>query len=386
MNSPYGLKTALVYEWLIHQAGGEKTLASIASAYPAPIYTLVHSQKHWGQAFSDPIYTSFIQKLPFSSTLYRHYLPLFPLAIEQFDFSSYDLVLSVSHAVAKGVLTTAEQLHLCYCFTPMRYAWDLTHRYLERTGPLQRALARPWLHYLRNWDSASANRVDHFATISRAMARRIAKIYRRSSTVIHPPVATQRAVFSDAKEEYYLTASRMVSYKRMDLIVAAFSHMPHRKLVVVGEGPERKRIEKQAKKNVEILGWRSDLELRELMQKAKGFIFAADEDFGIVSVEAQAAGTPVIAFESGGSLDTVIGGKTGLFFPEQTVRSLCDAIELFERSSFDPHVIRAHAQTFSEERFIKEFKTFVESKSREFYEIHHSCRRQWRAPVAPFSP
>ena len=222
-------------------AGGEKALASIARAYPAPIYTLVHSQKDWKEAFPGPIHTSFIQKLPFASQLYRHYFPLFPLAIEQFDFSSYERVISVSHAVAKGAMTTAEQLHLCYCLTPVRYAWDLTHRYLERTGVLQRAFARPCLHYLRNWDSASVNRVDHFATISRAMARRIQKVYNRYSTIIHPPVATHAALFSEAKEEYYLTASRLVPYKRIDLIVEAFSLMPDCKLVVVGEGPERKK-------------------------------------------------------------------------------------------------------------------------------------------------
>ncbi len=368
------MKTALVYEWLVTIAGGEKALASIASAYPAPIYTLVHSPKDLGGAFPGPIHTSFIQKLPFASKLYRHYFPLFPLAIEQFDFSSYDLVISVSHAVAKGAMTTAEQLHLCYCFTPVRYAWDLTHRYLERTGVLQRTLARPCLHYLRNWDIASVNRVDHFATISRAMARRIEKVYNRRSTIIHPPVATQSAFFSDAKEEYYLTASRMVPYKRIDLIVESFSHMPSRKLVVVGDGPERKNIEKLAKKNVELLGWRSDRELRELMQKAKGFVFAADEDFGIVVVEAQAAGTPVIALQSGGALDTVIEGQTGSFFREQTVKSLCEAIESFERSSFDPYLIRSHAEKFSEERFVREFKAFVDSKSREFNEVRYSRR------------
>lgn len=356
------MKTALVYEWLITRGGGEKTLESIYKVFPSPIHTLVHAPQKLKSGVFDlqEIHTSFIQKLPFATSFYRHYLPLFPLAIEQFDLRGYDVVISVSHAVAKGVLTTADQLHLCYCFTPIRYAWDLTHQYLEGVGGLQKAVARACLHYLRNWDIASLGRVDHFATISHAMARRIKKVYNRDSVVIYPPVNVEAIPFCDTKEEYYLTVSRMVPYKKIDLIVEAFSHLPHHKLIVVGEGPEKKRIQALAGKNVELLGWRSDAEVRELMRKAKGFIFAADEDFGIVVVEAQAAGTPVIAFGKGGALETVVAGETGLFFYEQTMKSLCETICAFEKRAFDPQRIRSHAERFNEERFSCEFKQFVE--------------------------
>jgi len=344
--------------------GGERTLHAIAEAYPAPIHTLVHDAKRLkeGVFAGKQIHTSFIQKLPFASRLYRYYLPLFPLAIEQFDLSGSDLVISTSHAVAKGVLTTAEQLHLCYCFTPMRYAWDLTHRYLDGISGFQRGIARASLHYLRNWDIASLGRVDHFATISHYIAARIRKVYGREATVIYPPVDTHQIPFRAVKEGYYLTVSRMVPYKRIDLLVEAFSHLPDKKLLVIGDGPEMKKVKAAAGKNVEILGWQPDVKVREYMAGAKGFLFAAEEDFGIVVVEAQAAGTPVIAFGKGAVRETVVPGKTGLFFAEQTVASICSAIQEFEKRGFDPEELRRHAQQFSRERFIQEFKQFVEQK------------------------
>jgi glycosyltransferase involved in cell wall biosynthesis len=206
-------------------------------------------------------------------------------------------------------------------------------------------------------------RVDHFACISQYIARRIKKVYGRDATVIYPPVDTEHIPFSSSKEDYYLVVSRMVPYKRMDLIVEAFSHLPDKRLVVVGDGPEMKKIKSLAKKNVEILGWQSDEKTRELMKKAKGFLFAAEEDFGIVVVEAQAAGTPVICFGKGGVLETVVDGATGLFYPEQTVTSLIDAIHKFEKRGFDPHEISLHAQQFNRQRFCREFKQFVENKT-----------------------
>jgi glycosyltransferase involved in cell wall biosynthesis len=371
------MKTALVYDWLLTMGGGEKTLSAIQEAYPSPIYTLVHDPKRMkGTAFeSSQVHSSFIQKFPFSKRLYRNYLPFFPLAIEQFDLSSYDVIISASHAVSKGVLTHAGQVHLCYCFTPMRYAWDLTHRYLEGVSGVQKLAAKASLHYLRNWDISSLGRVDHFAAISHYIAGRIKKVYGKDATVIYPPVETEDIAFSAAKDNYYLAVSRMVPYKRIDLIVEAFSHLPDKRLVVVGDGPEMKKVKSLAKQNVEILGWQSDEKIRALMKGAKAFLFAAEEDFGIVVVEAQAAGTPVIALGQGASLETVVPGRTGLFYPRQSIESLIEAIYAFEKNAFDPAEIRAHAQKFNRQRFIEEFKQFVTMKIEEFDEVRHFSRR-----------
>jgi glycosyltransferase involved in cell wall biosynthesis len=371
------MKSALVYDWLVTMGGGEKTLAAIAEVYPAPIYTLVHDAKRLkGSPFEDAcVQTSFLQKFPLALRYYRHYLPLFPLAIEQFDLSSHDVIISTSHAVAKGVLTQPYQLHLCYCLTPMRYAWDLTHRYLDGVQGIQKTIAKAALHYLRNWDIASLGRVDHFAAISHYIARRIKKVYGRESMVIYPPVDTDLMPFRQKKEEYYLTVSRMVPYKKIDMIVEAFSQMPEKKLIVIGDGPEMKKVKSKASQNVEILGQQSDAMVREYMSKAKAFLFAAEEDFGIVVVEAQACGTPVIAYGKGAALETVIEEKTGTFFREQTVSSLCDAVRQFEQKEFDPDEIRRHALFFNRTRFKNEFKQFVERKIEEHYESHHSCRR-----------
>ncbi len=359
------MKTALVHDWLVTMGGGEKTLAAIQEAYPSPIHTLVHDRQSMkGTPFENKeIYTSFIQKLPFAKHLYRNYLPFFPMAIEHFDLSDYDMVISTSHAVSKGVLTHPEQLHLCYCFTPMRYAWDLTHRYLDGLKGMRKVVAKASLHYLRNWDIASLGRVDHFAAISDYIAKRIKKVYGRESTVIYPPVDTEEIPFSSSKDDYYLTISRMVPYKRMDLIVEAFSHLPDKRLIVVGDGPEMKKVKSLSKKNVEVLGWMSDEKIRELMKGAKAFVFAAEEDFGIVVVEAQAAGTPVICFGKGAVLETVVSGRTGLFYPEQNIASLIHAINDFDKHVFNPHEVRIHAQQFNRQRFVKEFKQFVDSKN-----------------------
>jgi glycosyltransferase involved in cell wall biosynthesis len=364
-------KTALVYDWLVTLGGGEKTLEAIYECFPAPIYTLVHDKKAMQRtAFANAkIHTSFLQKVPLATACYRYLLPFFPLAIEQFNLDGYDLVLSTSHAVAKGALT--HQLHLCYCLTPMRYAWDLMHRYLENLGPVQKLLARATLHRMRNWDIASLNRVDHFAAISQTIARRIKKIYGRESQVIYPPVDVDKIPFQEAKEDFYLSVSRLVPYKRVDLIVEAFSHTPQRKLVVIGDGPEMNKVKRKAGKNIEILGRQSDEIVHDYMKRAKAFVFAAEEDFGIVPVEAQAAGTPVIAFGQGGALETVVSQKTGLFFDAQTIPSLINTLNTFEEMTFAPKCCRDNAQKFNKTRFQTEFRDFV----RVSYENHHSCRR-----------
>ncbi|MCB1072336.1 MAG: glycosyltransferase family 4 protein [Chlamydiales bacterium] len=365
------MKVALVHDWLVAMGGAEKVLESLAETFPSDLFTLVKDPKSLiGTPFETmDIKTSFIQKLPKAKKKYRSYLPLFPLAIEQFDLSDYDLVISSSHSTAKGVLTHAEQIHICYCHTPMRYAWDLYQQYLResnlKSGP-KGILAKFFLHYLRMWDAHSSARVNAYVANSQYVARRIKKLYQKEASVIHPPVNLDYFKLEENKEDFYLTASRMVPYKKMDLIVEAFSQMPDKRLVVIGDGPEMEKIKGKAKKNVEILGFQDDQRLRAYLQRAKGFIFAALEDFGILPVEAQACGTPVIAFGKGGALETVVDHQTGLFFPEQTVASLIGAVETFERKTFDPKVIRTHAETFREEVFKEKFQALVREKYEEF--------------------
>jgi glycosyltransferase involved in cell wall biosynthesis len=357
------MKTALIHDWLVSQAGGaEKVFEAIYRLFPSEIYTLVKSQESIrDRAFArETIHSSFIESLPFGRVRHRTYLPLFPLAIEQFDLSSYDLIISSSHCVAKGVLTHADQLHLCYCHTPMRYAWDLTHQYLrEEKGWKAGKLARLFLHYLRSWDFCSTPRVDAFAVNSHHVAKRVKKIYGRESTVIYPPVEIDFFEMRERKEDFYVTASRMVPYKKIDLIVEAFSSMPDKRLVVVGDGPEFAKIKAKAGKNIELLGYQSDVVLEDLLERAKAFVFAGIEDFGIVLVEAQACGTPVIALGKGASLETVREGETGVFFREQTVQELRDAVFRFEKMEWDGSLIRAHAETFGSKRFAASFTDWV---------------------------
>ena len=368
------MKIALVHDWLTALAGAEKVLEAIYELYPSPIYTLIKDEeKLKGSIFEEAdIRTSFIQKLPKAIDKYRNYLLLFPLAIEQFDLSNYDIIISSSHAVAKGVLTNSNQLHICYCHTPIRYVWDLYHKYLEETGlsrGIKGLLAKFVLHYIRIWDFTTINRVDYFVANSKYVARRIKKIYGRKSTVIYPPVDVDKFEVYTQKRDFYLTVSRMVPYKKIDLIVEAFSKMPDKKLIVIGDGPEFERIRKNATKNVEILGYQPFEVLKEYMKTAKAFIFVAEEDFGIVPVEAQACGTPVIAYGKGGVTESVINGETGIFFEEQTANALVEAIKKFEKleDKFDPLKIRRNAERFSKDRFKREFKVFVEEKIEEFF-------------------
>jgi glycosyltransferase involved in cell wall biosynthesis len=364
------LKTALIYDWFADgSGGGEKTFEAIYELFPSPIYTLLKSpQALFGTAFEkEQIYTSFIQKLPFALKKYRTYLPLFPLAIEQFDLSCYDLLISCSHCVAKGILTHADQVHLCYCYTPMRYAWDLYHQYLEEAQikrGLKGRLAQFFLHYLRLWDFQSCNRVDAFGAISHYVARRIRKTYGREAKVIYPPVDLSFFELEKKKDPFYITASRMVPYKKIDLIVEAFSQMPDQTLIVIGEGPEQEKIRAKAGKNIQLLGYQSNASLKSYLQKARAFIFAAVEDFGILPVEAQACGTPVIAYGRGAVLETVENGKTGLFFNEQTPQSIREAVERFERQqdAFDPEQIRAATGRFGVERFKTEMGLWVQEE------------------------
>jgi glycosyltransferase involved in cell wall biosynthesis len=307
--------------------------------------------------------TTFLQHFPFAKKLYRSYLPWMPLAIEQLDLSAYDIVISSSHAVAKGVLTGPDQIHISYVHSPIRYAWDMQHQYLKETG-LDRGIkgyvAKRILHNIRLWDYRTANGVDHFVANSHFIARRIWKVYRREAEVIYPAVDTAQFTPQAEKEDFYLTASRLVPYKKVDLIVESFAAMPTKKLVVIGDGPDMKKVRAKAGKNVEILGFQSSEKLVSYMQRAKAFVFAAEEDFGLTPLEAQACGTPVIAYGKGGSLETVTRA-TGLYFPAQTTKAIQQAVSEFEtrQSDFTVEQCVKHANQFAPERFRTQFKDFV---------------------------
>ncbi|AZR62452.1 glycosyltransferase family 4 protein [Klebsiella quasipneumoniae] len=376
----HNMNVGLVADWLVTYAGSEKVIKEFIEIFPdADLYSIVDflSNKDRSLFKNKKATTSFIQKLPSSKSKYHKYLPLMPLAIEQLDVSKHDVVLSSCHAVSKGVITGPDQLHICYVHSPIRYAWDLQHQYLKEAGldkGLKGLLAKWFLHKIRIWDYRTANGVDHFIANSHFIARRIKKVYGRSSTVIYPPVDINRFTLCDKKEDYYLTASRMVPYKRMDLIVEAFSKMPEKQLVVIGDGSEMAKIKSKATNNIKILGYQSNKVMQEYMQKAKAFVFAAEEDFGITPVEAQACGTPVIAFGKGGALETIrpygVEKPTGIFFAKQEASSLIDAVILFESKlqAFDPANCRENALRFSVERFQNEISEFIDAKWKQFHD------------------
>jgi glycosyltransferase involved in cell wall biosynthesis len=367
------MKIAIIQEWLVTVGGSDKVVKAISEVFPhADIFTLVADVSTCKELDIDfnKVKTSFIQKLPFGKSRHRMYLPLMPFAIEQFDLREYDVIISSSHAVAKGVLTKNTQLHICYCHSPMRYAWDLHHEYLFDAGlnkGLKGLFAKYMLHRIRLWDVLSSFRVDYFISNSNYIAKRIKKVYRRDAVTIYPNVDISHFNLCEVKEDYFLASSRLVAYKKIDLIVKAFNQMPDKKLVVIGGGPDLEKIIKLAGTNIEVMGYQPFNVLKEKMQNAKALVFAADEDFGIIPVEVQACGTPVIAFGKGGSLETVVENKTGLFFKEQTMESIVDAVNRFENQNdqFNPLEIRKHAEKFSEERFKKEIKDFVLTKYNE---------------------
>ena len=368
------MRVAIIHDWLTIYAGAERILEQILAVFPdADLFSMVDFLPKDQRGFirDKRITTSFIQKFPFAQTRYRQYLPLMPLAIEQFDLSAYDLVISNSYAVAKGVLTGPDQLHVCLCCSPMRYAWDLQHQYLAESGLNKGLKAWPvrWLlHRLRLWDMRTANQVDGFIAVSRFIARRIRKVYRRAATVIYPPVDVRTFTLHKRKEDFYLVVSRLVPYKKIDLIVETFSGMPEKKLVVIGDGPDKKKVCAKAKANIRILSYQPVEIVRDYMQRARAFVFMAEEDFGIAPVEAQACGTPVIAYGKGGLTETIIPGETGLLFPAQSSESMMQAVAAFESGgcSFDPERIRKNAERFSAERFRQEFAEQIEREWTQF--------------------
>lgn len=371
------IKIALVHDWFVTIGGAEKVVSEILSVFPeADVYSIIsyipQDKKHFVRY--KKVRTSFVSKLPFAEKGYRVYLPFMTYAVEQFDLSAYDVIISSSHAVAKGIITNPNQLHICYCHTPMRYAWDLQHQYLQEdtTGLGIKSFVMRWmLHKIRIWDLRTINGVDYFIANSDYIGKRIYKCYRRDSTTIYPNVETATFTLNNncERQEFYLTASRFVPYKKIDVIVAAFKHIPNKKLIVIGDGPQFKKIKKTATPNVEMLGFQNNQVLIESMQKCKAFIFAAEEDFGITPVEAQSCGAPVIAFGKGGALETILGlgesaSPTGVFFYEQTENSIVNAINQFEENidKFNPENCSKNASRFSGSRFRQELYNFVSEK------------------------
>jgi glycosyltransferase involved in cell wall biosynthesis len=366
------MKIAVVHEWLVDWAGSEQVLQQILACYPdADLFSLVDflPDELRGRVLGKRATTSFLQRMPFARAALWRYLPLMPFAMESLDLSGYDLVISSSHAVAKGVVTSAQQIHVSYVHSPMRYAWDLEDQYLrspELDGPLRRFVARRIFRYLRNWDVRTSANPDALAANSKFVAQRIARVWKRSSRVIWPPVDTGRFLPGAKKGDFFLCASRLHYYKRFDVIVEAFASLPDQTLVVIGDGPERKRLESMAPPNVTFLGYQTDERLIDHLQRANALLFAAEEDFGILPVEAQACGTPVIAFGSGGALETVRGldepEPTGVFFSTQASQDVVLAVRTFleNRARFAVAACRANALRFGIERFRDAFRGFVD--------------------------
>ena len=360
------MKVAIVHYWFVSMRGGEAFISALLDLFPdADIYTHVYDR----HAVSDKIAgrkiaTTFIQNLPFAKHLYQSYLPLMPLALEQIDLRSYDLVISSESGPAKGVLTSPECLHICYCHTPMRYLWDMYHDYKKISGPLKRIAMIPLFHYLRLWDTASAQRVDRFLANSKHVAKRIKKIYRRDAVVIHPPVTVEDFFVSEKPDDFYLMVGQLVGYKRADLAIRAFNRMK-KPLIVIGEGEQLAVLKKIAGPTVALMGRQPFSIIQKHYAKCRALIFPGEEDFGIVPLEAMASGRPVIAYGRGGALETVVEGETGIFFHEQSEEGLMGAIDAFEsdQNRFKPIVCRNRAIRFNTKRFQKEFLQFVEQNT-----------------------
>ncbi|MGP9654016.1 glycosyltransferase family 4 protein [Halomonas sp. AOP35-4E-18] len=365
------MKVAIVHDWLTTWAGAEKALAELLNCFPqAEIFTTVNFLEQGANPALERhvIHTSFIQRLPFAKKRYRQYLPLMPLAVEQFDLKGFDLILSSSHAVAKGVISDPNAVHICYCYSPMRYAWDMQHQYLRQSGKekgVMSWLMRWQLHRLRQWDYISAQRVDHFVAISNYIKRRIETCYRREAEVIYPPVDVDKFCYDRPRDSFYLTASRMVPYKRIDLVIEAFNKTPERQLIVIGDGPDYAKLASLAGPNVTLMGYQPDSVLVDHLERAQAFIFMAEEDFGILPVEAQAAGAPVIGYGVGGLAETTLNNVSGLWVEEQSSSALVERIEQFEihkhqdEAIFSPEVCRKNAERFATAHFTKAIQSLV---------------------------
>lgn len=370
------MRVALVHDYLNQYGGAERVLETFAEIFPdAFIYTLIYDPKKARGVFSHKkIRTSFLQKIPFAKSYHRIFPFLMPIAIEQFDLSNYDVVLSDSASFAKGVITKPETLHICYCHTPPRFAWDDSHKYIEEFGfpKIIKKVIPFFMNYIRLWDREAALRVDKFICNSNFVAKRIKKYYNREAKVIYPPVDTK--MFYPAKsdghrtnEASFLMVGRLLAYKRFDIAIKAFKGLEH-SLKIIGNGPEEKKLKKMAGKNIEFLGELSGVQLRSAYQNCRALIFPQEEDFGIVALEAMACGKPVIAYRGGGALESIKEGETGVFFNEQTPESLIKAVREFRLENFNPQKICKHALKFSKEKFKKKIKNFVE---RSYYDHRH---------------
>jgi glycosyltransferase involved in cell wall biosynthesis len=355
---------AIVHDFFCNIGGSDAVVQALHQLFPdAPVYTLIVYDRNRDAEFIQEmkLRLSFLQRIPWARRSHQPFLPLFPIAVEQFDLHGYDLIITSSHSCAKGVITPPETVHICYCHTPMRYAWDMYPEYTLQMGRLARAITALVMHYIRLWDVLSTARVDHFIANSRFVARRIWKYYRREATVIYPPVDTTYFTPEDRDEDYYLVVSRLTAYKRIDLAVAAFNRLG-RPLRIIGDGPELRRLQAMAGANITFLGHQSRATVREHLARCRALIFPGVEDFGIVPVEAQAAGRPVIAYAAGGALETVTDGVTGLFFQEQSPAALCATVEQFEQTVFDKQLIRENARQFDVARFAEQMRVFIAAK------------------------
>ncbi len=359
------MKVALVHDHLAQDGGAEKVLKVFADMFPdAPIYTLLYEPANADKYYKDRrIETSIIQKLPGGVKHYQWYMPFMPMAVEFFDLRKYDLVLSDTASFAKGVITSPEAKHICYCHTPTRYLWSDTHQYINelKYNKYFKKIISLVLNYIRLWDRQAADRVDKFIANSKTVEKRISKYYRRNSQVIYPPVETEKCFLSESVGDYFLAGCRLAPYKRIDVLIKAFLQMPDKKLKIFGDGVDMSRLKKIANnaENIEFLGRIYEEEKYKLMSKCLAFLNPQEEDFGIAPVEVMASGRPVIAYKKGGALETVIEEKTGLFFDSQKVDSLINVIKNFDSKNFDSHFIRKHAEKFSVERFKKEIKEFI---------------------------
>ncbi|MGH2514546.1 MAG: glycosyltransferase, partial [Ktedonobacterales bacterium] len=382
------MRIALVHDYLNQMGGAEKVLLTLHDLFPqAPIYTSIYDPKRVDRRFRTmDIRTSFMQRLPLVKRHHQPFLPLYPQAFERMDLRAYDLVISDSSAFAKGIVTRPEALHICYCYTPMRWAWNY-EEYVERErlGRIARTLLPPFVTWLRQWDYATAGRVDYFVAISPSVAARIAKFYRRESAFIPPPVDTSHFYVAPQHEDYFLIVSRLVPYKRIDLAVKAFS-MLGLPLRIIGTGRDEKRLRRMASKNIEFLGRLPDDEVRAQMARCRAFIFPGEEDFGLTPVEAMASGRPVIAYGAGGALASIVEGGTGLFFYQQTPEALAEVVMSFRDEYFDPQAIRRHAEEFDTNRFLRRFTQFVETKIASHPVLAHRAGLEYRGPGHAFSP
>lgn len=365
-----------MHDWLTNMGGAERVIMNFKEIYPdAPIYTSIYNPEKMDNAFRNfDIRTSFIQDKKSAKENHQKYFPFMPMAFESFDLNEYDIVLSSSTCCAKGVITNPETMHICYCNTPMRYGWEFYYQYANdsKMNPLKRKFLKYFINYMRLWDNVSSNRVDYFIANSENVANRIWKHYRRESVVIHPPVRAKFYNVSEIDEDYFLIVSRLVPYKKVDLAVQVFNELGL-PLVIIGDGSERDNLEHQAKSNIKFLGRQPDNVLKQYYSKCRAFIFPGEEDFGITPLEAQASGRPVIAYGKGGALETVIDRQTGLFFYEQTVDSLKDAINTFLKNKFDKSSIRKHAESFDEEIFKKKIREYISESYDDFRN-----QKKWR--------